>query len=282
MKEHWGEISPIENMMTRASVRRFEKREVPASVIEKVVRAGQQAPFTGQMYSVVVTSDPATREQLGELFGRLPRAAPVFALLCIDFRRLEKFIEARGRKNHTDDLSMLFLGIQDVAYMGQNMVLAAEACGLGSCFLGAAPFLARQLGALFSLPERVYPLVGMVLGYPAESPPPRPRIPLECVLHWDRYRDLTEEGVEAALEVMDAGLIREGYYRRLDARIAPGDGVEDPVDYDRYGWGEHVSRKYSRGRRAIGHLVELLREQGIDVSGDVPRKGSAPEAENTE
>ncbi len=258
--------SPIENMMNRASIRRFEARDIPGAVIEKVVRAGQQAPFTGQMYSVVVTSEPEIREQLGELFGHLPRAAPVFALLCIDFRKLEKFIEARGRENHTDDLSMLFLGIQDVAYMGQNMVLAAEAYGLGSCFLGAAPFLARELGEIFSLPKRVYPLVGMVMGYPAENPRPRPRIPLEYVLHWDRYRDLEEADVDVALDVMDAGLIREGYYRRLNAKIALEKEEEDPTDYDRYGWGEHVSRKYSRGRRVFGYLLELLREQGIDVS----------------
>ncbi|MFO8060019.1 MAG: nitroreductase family protein, partial [Bacillota bacterium] len=258
--------SPLENMMNRASVRRFEETPVPRSVIEKIVRVGQQAPFTGQMYSVVVTADPERREQLGEIFGRLPRVAPVFALLCIDFRRLEKFIEARGRENRTDDLSMLFLGIQDVAYMGQNMVLAAEACGLGSCFLGAAPFVAGQLREMFSLPERVYPLVGMVLGYPAENPPPRPRIPLECVLHWESYRDLGEEDVDAALQVMDAGLIREGYYRRLNGKIPLDGEEEDPESYDTYGWGEHVSRKYSRGRRVFGHLARLLLEQGIDVS----------------
>ncbi len=254
-------------LLERASVRKFAEREVPVEVVEAVVRAGQQAPFTGQMYSVVVTTDRQRRRILAESFGRLASAAPVFALICVDFRKLEKFIAARGRENRTDDLSLLFLGIQDAAYMGANMVLAAQAHGLGSCFLGAAPFVAPQLCEFFALPERVYPLVGLVMGYPDENPPPRPRVPLECVLHWESYRDLDEEDVATALGVMDAGLIREGYYSRLNAVIPPPEGGDDPVSRDEYGWGEHVARKYSRGRIGRDGVANMLREQGIEVEG---------------
>ncbi len=255
-----------DNLMQRASIRRFEERPVETEKIEAFVRAGQQAPFTGQMYSVIVTTERARREELAGIFGPLVTGAPVFALVCVDFRRLEKFIAARGRTNRTDDLSMLFLGIQDAAYMGQNMVLAAEALGLGSCFLGAAPFAADQLREMFFMPSRVYPLVGLVLGYPAERPGPRPRIPLECVLHWDTYQDLTDEGVERALDVMDAGLIREGYYRRLNAKIPLDEEGKDelPADDD-YGWGEHVSRKYSLLR--LSGIRDMLSRSGIDTSG---------------
>lgn len=251
----------LDNMMQRASIRQFSDRPVQRDKIEATVRAGQQAPFTGQMYSVIVSTDESRGEELAEIFGPLVQRAPVFALLCVDLRRLEKFIAARGRSNRADDLSMLFLGIQDVAYMGQNMVLAAEAMGLGSCFLGAAPFVAGQLRELFSIPPRVYPLVGLVMGYPAENPDPRPRIPLNSVLHWEEYRDLDEDAVEDALSVMDAGLIREGYYRRLNARIRMDEEDDDdlPSD-DEYGWGEHVSRKYSL-RRLSGIREEMARAE---------------------
>ncbi|MEW6308366.1 MAG: hypothetical protein AB1492_04905 [Bacillota bacterium] len=63
---------------------------------------------------------------------------PVSLLLCLDLRKLELLIAHQSRSNQADDLSMLILGIQDVAYAGQNMVLAAESLGLGSVFLGAA------------------------------------------------------------------------------------------------------------------------------------------------
>jgi len=253
-------------IMNRASVRRFEEREVPREVIERVARAGQQAPFTGQMYSFLVTTDPGRRERLSKVFGRLVVRAPVFMLLCVDFRKLEKFIAYRGRRNQMDDLGMLFLGIQDVSYAGQNIVLAAEAEGLGTCFLGNAPFRAAELIDLFKLPERVYPLVGLVLGYPAERPPARPRIPLEHCLFWDEYRDLTGDQVADAMKVMDAGLIREGYYSKLSGKIPLPGGREDPVGYGEYGWSEHVSRKYGEhgAGRTLG-MREHLRRQGIEL-----------------
>lgn len=260
-----GEV--YRTIMNRASVRQFEDRAVPREVIERLALAGQQAPFTGQMYSFIATDDRAKREQLGQIFGSLVLRAPVFMLICVDFRKLEKFIAYRGRQNRADDLGMLFLGIQDAAYAGENICLAAEEEGIGTCFLGAAPFVADRLIPLFGLPERVYPLVGLVLGYPAEHPQARPRIPAECALFWDEYRDLSDDQVARAMSVMDAGLIREGYYSRLNAKIPLREGKsEDTVTYEQYGWSEHVSRKYGEhGDRSTGGTLAHLKRQGIEL-----------------
>ncbi len=260
-----------ETILNRASIRRFKKREVPRELIERLARAGQQAPFSGQMYSFVVTTDRARREELARLFGPMVVAAPVFMLICVDFRKLEKFIAHRGRRNRADDLGLLFLGIQDASYAGQNIVLAAEEAGLGSCFLGLAPFVSEELAVLFKLPERVYPLVGMVMGYPAERPPARPRIPTSACLFWNEYHDLTGAEVARAMAVMDAGLIREGYYSRLNAKIPLSDDSgavrHDPVGYDQYGWSEHVSRKYGvYGAEMTSGLLDRLERQGIRIN----------------
>jgi nitroreductase len=259
-----GKATVLGTILNRASIRRFQPRPVAEDALRSIVRAGQQAPFTGQMYSVIVVTDRSRREQLRPLFGRLPVEAPVFMLICIDFARLEQFVSMKGRRNRADDLSMLFLGIQDASYFAMNMVLAAEALGLGSVFLGAAPFVATELAAMFGLPERVYPLVGLCVGYPDENPPPRPRIPLEMVYMRDGYRMATDAEARLALEIMDAGLIREGYYARLNAKIPLSEGPDD-IGYDTYGWGEHVSRKY--GQMKPRNVQELLARQGIKVGG---------------
>ncbi len=256
----------LETVMNRASVRAFESRPVPREVIERLARAGQQAPFTGQMYSFVVTTDQEKREKAAELLGALVLRAPVFMLICVDFRKLEKFIAYRGRQNLADDLGLLFLGIQDASYAGQNIVLAAEEEGLGSCFLGGAPFDADELSPIFGLPERVYPLVGLVLGYPTDRPAARPRIPLEHCLFWDQYQDLTDADVAQAMSVMDAGLIREGYYSRLNAKIPLREGQEDKVGLDEYGWSEHVSRKYGvHGWDMTSGLMGKLARHGVHL-----------------
>jgi len=262
--------------MRRASVRRFTDREVPAEVLERLARAGQQAPFTGQMYSLIITAERSRRERLSDVFGPMVARAPVFMLICVDFRKLEKFIAYRGRTNLADDLGLLFLGIQDASYAGQNIVLAAEEEGLGSCFLGAAPFAADFLVDFFHLPPRVYPLVGLVLGYPAHRPGPRPRIPVDACLFWDHYRDLTGDEVARAMTVMDAGLIREGYYAKLQAKI-PLPGGEDPVGYDDYGWSEHVSRKYGvYGGKMTAGLHDQLGRQGIHLCPGGASRGELP------
>lgn len=236
----------IDLIMNRATVRQYEDKDVPDETLWKLARAAQQAPFTGQMYAFVYTRDQKKKETLSRYLGGFIKNAPVFVLFCLDFRKLEKFIAYKGRENKANDTQMLFLGIQDVSYAAMNFVMAAEALGLGTCFFGGAPMMEPVLTDMFKLPQRVYPLVGMVVGYPSRKPEARPRIPTSCVLHHDEYHDLSPDEVRQAMEVMDAGLIREGYYQNLGAKIPKPEAGEDRVGYDNYGWSEHISRKYAR------------------------------------
>lgn len=254
----------IDLILERSTVRSFLEKDVTDEVIERLARAAQQAPFTGQMYAFIYTRDKAKKETLSRYLGRFISQAPVFVLFCMDFRKLEKFIAFKNRENRANDLEMLFLGIQDVSYAAMNFVMAAEAMGLGTCFFGGAPMTAPALTEMFKLPERVYPVVGMVVGYPARKSPPRPRIPTSCVLMKEEYHDLSHEEVQAAMEIMDAGLIREGYYASLGAKIPKPEAGEDEVGYDKYGWSEHISRKYAR--RDPGDTIKKhLREKGIII-----------------
>ena len=251
----------IDAILHHRSIRKFTEKDVPDDIIETLVRAGQQAPFTGQMYSIIVCKDKEKKKRLANYLG-LTDKAPVFMLFCADFRRLEKFIAAKGRKNQMEEIGLLIFGVQDMAIMAQNVVTAAESLGLGTCFLGGVIWI-EELADIFDLPERVVPIVGMVLGWPDQDPPVRPRIPLKYVLHYETYKDLTDKDVNEALQVMDAGLIREGYYRKLNAKIPI---EEDTETYDTYGWGEHVSRKYGFAFKYIqGVAADILRKRGMNL-----------------
>ncbi|MEM2336270.1 MAG: nitroreductase family protein [Candidatus Bathyarchaeia archaeon] len=107
----------------------------------------------------------------------------------------------------TNDLALLFFGIQDAALMAENMVIAARSLGLGSCFLGGAVFQAEKIAEEYHLPKRVFPLVQLVMGYPAEDPPPRPRYPIEFTLFEGKYPELTDEMVSEAMRIMDEGYL---------------------------------------------------------------------------
>lgn len=244
----------IQTLLQHRSVRKY-KPDMPADeVIEAIVRAGQQAPFASQLYSVLLTRKK-----------RAPFRAPLWFIICIDLHKLERFMKMRGWEVATNDLSLLLFGAQDAAYMAQNMVVAAESLGLGTCFLGDAPYRAEQIAAQFNLPPRVFPLVGLVMGYPAEERPPRPRYPLWYTLFEDRYPDFSDEQVAEAMKVMDDGYLAQDYYKRGKIMIELEDQRPETYDYDTYSWTEHISRKWGQWYRSPELLIEQLKKCGIDV-----------------
>jgi hypothetical protein len=165
----------------------------------------------------------------------------------------------------TNNLSILLFGIQDAALMAENMVIAAESLGLGSCFLGGAPYQANELVKEYRLPKRVFPLVQLVMGYPAEDPAPRPRYPLEYVLFEEAYPELSNELVVHAMKEMDDGYLEQDYYRKLDAMVELEGGQGERYTYDTYSWTEHMSRKWGQWFRSADELLEQLRICGFEL-----------------
>jgi hypothetical protein len=166
----------------------------------------------------------------------------------------------------TNDLSLLLFGIQDAAYMAQNMVVAGESLGLFSCFLGAAPYQAVRIARDFKLPPRVFPLVGLVMGYKAEEQPPRPRYPLSFTLFEDRYPELTDEQVSEAMKVMDEGYLAQDYYSKPKIKIPLEGDKQETFTYENYSWTEHISRKWGQWYRSPKELLEQLKKRGFDLT----------------
>ncbi len=244
----------IQTMLNHRSVRKYKKDQPTDEVIETIVRAGQQAPFASQLYSVLLSRK-----------RKAPFGAPLWFTICVDLYKLERFMKLRGWETVTNDLSLLFFGIQDAAYMAQNMVLAGESLGVFSCFLGAAPYQAERIAKEFHLPPRVFPLVGLVMGYPAEEFPPRPRYPLAFTLFEDRYPEMSDEQVAAAMQVMDEGYLAQGYYRRQKAKIPLEGGQVETFTYDNYSWTEHISRKWGQWYESPQELLEQLEKRGFKI-----------------
>ncbi|MCK4411961.1 MAG: nitroreductase family protein [Candidatus Eisenbacteria sp.] len=254
----------IDTLMRRSSVRAYRQEMPSEEVIETIVRAGQQAPFAMQLCSVLL-----------ERGGKIPWGAPINFSICIDVERIRLIAEKRGWQVRLNDLLLLLFGLQDAAYMAQNMVIAAESLGLGSCFIGAAPMMAPQIVERFHLPPKVFPLVMLVMGYPSERQPRRPRYPLSFTLFEGEYPELSDEAIEEAMQVMDEGYLAQDYYRKLGAMIPiQGDRAETETP-ETYSWTEHISRKLQWHPSGEG-LLENLRRCGFDLcpSDVAPDTGS--------
>jgi nitroreductase len=244
----------IESMMNRKSIRKYTKEMPSEEVLQAVVRAGQQAPFAAQLCSVLLT------RKKGVPFG-----APLLFTICVDLHRMELIMEKRGWKMVTNDLSMLFFGLQDASLMAENMVIAAESFGMGSCFLGAAPYIADKIARKYKLPPRVFPLVQLVMGYPAENPPPRPRYPLSFTLFEDKYPEMTDEEINEAMKQMDEGYLAHHYYSKGKIKIRLEGEREETFTYDNYSWTEHISRKWGQWYESPAELLTQLDKRGIKV-----------------
>ncbi|MBC8496465.1 MAG: nitroreductase family protein, partial [Chloroflexi bacterium] len=164
-----------------------------------------------------------------------------------------------------DDMLLMLLGMQDAALMAGNMIIAAESLEMGSCFLGDIPFHSEEIIKDFKLPPRVFPMVGLAVGYPANDPPPRPRYPMEFMLFEDEYPELDDELIQRSMDVMDEGYQAQDYYSKLKAMIPLKGDREETFTYESYGWTEHICRKWGQ-TLFPPNLLQQFERCGFDLT----------------
>ena len=203
----------IQTLLNRRSIRRFKSKEVSRADMESIVNAGQRAP-TGTMfqaYSFINISDPGIKEDIEQIIlkhaskreGRwwqVMETAPLWILICGDFARQEKIFKILNLDIEIGPVTKLIRGLIDANLAAENMVIAAESLGLGSCFLGYPSRVAGELVELLGLPELVFPFLLLCIGYPDEDPPMRSRLPINAVLYENGYQAPSEELLKSYYE----------------------------------------------------------------------------------
>jgi nitroreductase len=248
--------STIDLMLNRKSIRHYTAQQPSDEVIQTIVRAGQQAPFAYQLGSLLLSRDAKKN----------PFHAPLYFIVCVDSHRFECIMSQRNWQIAVNDLSLLVLGIQDAALMAENMVIAGESLGLGSCFLGGVPYNSKAIIEQYKLPERVFPLVGLTMGYPGEVATPRPRYPLEFSLFEDQYPEFDPAAIQAAMRVMDEGYLAQDYYRQANYIIPLEGNRPETYTFDNYSWTEHISRKLGLWQKSARSILAVFKRCGFKIS----------------
>lgn len=246
----------IQTILDHKSIRKYSDKPVSDDSVRTIVRTGQQAPFASQYYSVLLSRNRK----------RNPWKAPLLFTICVDSHKFERIMAKRNWKLVTNDLTLLFFGIEDAALMAENMVIAGRSLGLGSCFLGSAMYRADKIAEEYKLPPRVFPLVQLAMGYPAEDPPPRPRYPLDFTLFEDEYTELDDKRVSKAMKAMDEGYLAQDYYRKAKAKISLEGDRKETFTYDNYSWTEHICRKWGQWFPQPKELIEQLEKRGFYIN----------------
>jgi nitroreductase len=243
----------INTLLAHRSIRKYTTEDIDKETIEIIVRAGQQAAFAYQAYSVILSRQKAKN----------PFKAPVLLTICVDLYKFEMIMKKRGWKTVTNDLTLLIFGIEDASYMAQNMVIAAESLGLGTCYLGNPIWAMKNVAKNYRLPNRVAPIVQITIGHPAEEPQVRPRYPMNFTLFEDVYP--TELDIDKAIKDMDEGYISQGYYKKARLMIDPSPVKEEDHDFSDYGWTEHISRKLGLWMDDVEVQKKNLKERGFKI-----------------
>jgi len=247
----------LELVYRHGSVRKYKPDPLPVETLETIVSAAQRASTSSnlQVYSVVAVTDAADRARLAALCGNQEHIAqaPVFLAWCADLARLDRACELRSYTQVTAYVENFLVAAVDAAIAAQTAALAAEALGLGICYIGSIRNNTQAVIDLLGLPRLVFPITGMTVGWPAVTPLIRPRLPLQGVLHWGHYDRSAEDGVLAAY---DQAMVATGIY---EGRQAPTPGKPDEVED--YGWTEHSARRVAQAMRT--DLREVLAKQGF-------------------
>ncbi len=190
----------IDVILNHKSIRKYKDEPVNQSLLNKILLAATRASTTGnmQVYSIIVTTDKKVKEQLWEAHFKqnMVLQAPVILTFCADFNRFNKWCRLREAEPGYDNFLSFFTAAIDALLAAQNAALAAEAFGLGICYLGTTTYNADQISVILNLPSDVVPVTTLVAGYPDENPFLTDRLPLEGVIHYERYKDYTPADID--------------------------------------------------------------------------------------
>lgn len=239
------------------SLRRYHPDPVSPELLQLLFACALSAPTKSdlQQADIIHVADPEKRRRI---VAHLPDMAwileaPVFLVFCGNNRRIRHIGQWRGKPFANEHLDHFMNAAVDAGIVMMNFINAAEAAGLGTCPISAIRNAIDTVSGELGLPEGVFPIAGLCVGYPAAAGHISPRLPLDVTVHTDRYDETRlREHVDAYDQRRHANH-PYGKQRRLKQFGAA----------DFYGWSEDKARQYAEPERA--DFGDYIRRQGFSL-----------------
>lgn len=244
----------VTNLLQKhSSIRNFSERKVDKEVIKEIIASAQMASTSSyvQAYTIIGVTDLDKREQFVELSGGQKHIASCsnFFVFCADLHRLEIASKNEGIDIgwNLDNTEMFIISTVDATLAAQNAAIAAESFGLGFVYIGGIRNNPSLASGILGLPKRVYPVFGMCIGYPAEVPGVKPRLPQEAVYFEDYY----PSDAQTKEQLDSYNLIVRDYYKER----TNGETVDT--------WTKKMTNMFQSKVR--GHMKGFLNDQGFPL-----------------
>src|SRR5215470_10383376 len=185
------EVLWLRQVLLRRTHRHYTDRPVSEALLRLLLGAAFSASSKSdlQQATVIRVAERARRDRLAALAPEMPWIgnAPVFLVFCGDARRLERLGEMRGHQTGNCKLEGFFNATVDASLVLQTFILAAETAGLGCCPISVIRNHPEAVAEELDLPDKVFPVAGLCVGYPVAVGHISLRLPPEVALHTDRY-----------------------------------------------------------------------------------------------
>lgn len=190
----------MRNLTTRRSIRKYADKAVSEELLNRLLAEAERTPTMGnlQLYSVIVTRSEEMKTKLAPAHFNQPMVcgAPVVLTFCADFRRTTLWAENRQAKPGYDNFLSFINASTDALLYCQTFCNLAEEEGLGTCFLGTTVYMPQMIIYTLQLPQLVFPVATITLGWPDEQPELSDRLPLRAIIHEETYHDYTPQAID--------------------------------------------------------------------------------------
>jgi nitroreductase len=250
-------LAALSRLAAHRSQREFSDRAVDPALVRLLCAVALSAPTKSdlQQRDIIVVENAEQRRRLDALVprGGWPYRAPALLVFCGNNRRQRQLHLWRRHDFANDHLDAFFNAAVDAGIALAAFVIAAEAVGLGCCPVSAFRNEAQAISDLLALPDHVFPVAGLALGWPEAEGVVSPRLPLAATLHTDRFDDAAIAAQVATYDKRRAAL--QPYARQR--------AVENFGEAADYGWSEDKARQYASPERA--DFGAFIRRKGFNL-----------------
>ncbi len=198
----------MELLLKHRTIRKYTTKDIAVDDLNEILASGMRASNTGnmQLYSVVVTRNEEMKAKMAPMHFNQPmvKQAPVVLTVCLDVHRFNRWCEINKADAAYDNMLWFVNGIIDSMLFAQNICVAAENKGMGICYLGTALYNAAELINLLNLPQGVFPVTTITMGYPEEIPEQPDRLPMQAIVHEESYREYSDDQIREIFALKEA------------------------------------------------------------------------------
>jgi nitroreductase/FMN reductase [NAD(P)H] len=250
-------LSDLARIAEHRSIRRYTADPVVPELLRLLLACALSAPTKSdlQQADIIHVADFEKRQRIAATIPDMAWIldAPVFLVFCGNNRRIRRIGDWRGKPFANEHLDHFMNAAVDAGIVMMNFIRAAEAAGLGTCPISAIRNAAEANSRELGLPEGVFPVAGLCVGYPAGAGHISPRLPLEVTVHTDRY---DESRLQEQVDAYDRRRHANHPYGKQRRTAQFGEAAF-------YGWSEDKARQYAEPERA--DFGTYIRHQGFSL-----------------